>query len=238
MKPKMRKTTQIILLLIIGSISVTQAQTLIPKAGLTLATMSTEDAPEGSEYNNTSKTGFTIGIGYSFPVATLGSVVFSLQPEVGYVQKGFKGKSSGEFQIGEQIFQFKGDNEHTLNYLEFPVLAKFEYGSDKFKVGLYTGPSIGFALGGKYKTKSTVDTGETIEVYESEGKIVFYEADEPDVVSFDHNVDFGIQGGAVFTVFNRVSLDVRYGQSLTDIYHDAKSKNQVLQFTVGVPISL
>lgn len=234
----MRKTSQIILLLIVGSITFAQAQTIIPKAGLTLSTWNTEDAPEGTEYDESRKSGFTFGVGYNLPVAEFGKVMFSLQPELSYVQKGFKGKSSGEFQIGEAIYEFKADNENQINYIEIPMLARFDYGFNSIKVGLYAGPSIGFALGGKYKSKSTVDTGDGVNVYESEGDIVFYNSDEPNEVQFDHNVDFGIQGGAVFTLYNRVQLDVRYGQSLTNIYHDSKSRNNVLQFTVGVPISL
>jgi hypothetical protein len=234
----MRKTTQIILLLLVGCTTLAQAQTIIPKVGLTLSTWKTEEAPEGTEYSSNRKSGFTVGVGYNVPVTTLGKVMFSLQPEISYVQKGFKNESTGEFQIGEQIFQFEASNENRINYIEIPVLAKFEYGTDQFKVGLYAGPSIGFALGGTYHSKSTVDTGDEIKVYESKGDIVFYPSDEPGDVSFDHNIEFGIQGGAVFTVLNRVSLDVRYGQSLTDIYHDSKSRNSVLQFSVGVPIKL
>lgn len=234
----MRKTTQIVLLLIVGTFTTVHAQTLIPKAGVTLSTWKTEEAPEGSEYSNSRKAGYTFGVGYNVPVTSFGPVMFSLQPEISYVQKGFKGKSSGEFQIGEAYYQFNADNENRINYIEIPVLARFEYGSDKLKVGLYAGPSLGFALGGKYHSKSTVDTGEGTNVYESEGDIVFYPSDEPGDLDLDHNIDFGIQGGAVFTIFNRVAVDIRYGQSLTDIYHDSKSRNNVLQFTVGMPIRL
>jgi hypothetical protein len=235
----MRKTIHVIFLLIV-SVAWAQAQTLIPRVGLTISSLATEEIDNGitAETNNNTNTGFTFGVGYNMPVSTLGKVMLSLQPELNYIQKGFKGTSTGEFNIGEQVFQFHAKNEHTINYLEIPVLARFEYGGDKFKVHVHAGPSVGFGLGGKYKSESTVDTGETVEVYKSEGKIRFYEANEEDVMSFDHNVDFGWQGGAGVTFMNRITLDVRYGMSLTDLHHDAKTKNRVAQFTVGVPLSL
>ena len=233
----MRKTTLIIFLLI-GSMAISQAQTLIPKVGISLSNLQTEDAPGGTEYNSSFKNGFTLGLACNIPVTAFGDIQFSLQPEFNYIQKGFNNTSSGEYQIGEQIFEFHADNKQRINYIEIPVLAKFEYGFNNIKVGVYAGPSLGFALSGKFKSESRVDTGEGIEVYKSEGKIIFYGTDKENTLSMDHNIDFGIQGGAVVTVFDRISLDVRYGQSLTNLYHDSKSKNEVLQFTVGVPLKL
>jgi hypothetical protein len=236
----MRKVTHIIIILfIITTVTVSQAQTLIPKVGLTISTLAIEESndPE-NQYSVSSNTGFTFGVGYNFPVANLGQVAFSLQPEATYIQKGFKGKTTGEFVIGEQYYQVHATSSETINYFEIPILAKFEYGNDKLKVALYTGPSIGFGLGGKYKTTNAVDTGEGIEHYDSEGKIIFYNGNEENRVELDHNVDFGIQGGASFTFFNHVALDVRYGKGLTNLNHGDKSRNNVLQFTIGVPIRL
>jgi hypothetical protein len=120
------------------------------------------------------------------------------------------------------------------------VLAKFERGTGKFKYAAFVGPSIGFALGGKYNSTAYVDnvTDETTVVYESEGDIVFYrpEGNSGDT-QFDHNIDFGIQGGVSVTLFNWVTVDARYGMGLTDINHGSESKNRLMQFTVGVPLN-
>jgi hypothetical protein len=233
----MRKSAVFIFALLSSVISV-NAQTLIPRVGITSATATMEYSDLTTDQNTGSITGVVVGLGYSMPVSTFGKVMFSLQPEFNFLQKGFTNTTSGEFQIGEAIYEFTGENKHTLNYLEIPVLSKFEYGSDKFKVALFAGPSLGFALGGRYTSTSRVDTGEEVKVYESKGKIVFYDSNEEDTSSLDHNIDFGIQGGASFTFFKRVSLDVRYGRSFTNLTHDSDSKHKVLQFSVGVPISL
>jgi Outer membrane protein beta-barrel domain len=231
------RTSAVLFLALIGSVTLVKGQTIIPRIGITSATATMERGDLTTGQNTGSITGLTFGVGYNLPVSTFGKVMFSLQPEFVYLQKGFTVQTSGEFNIGEAIYQFEGENKNTLNYLEIPVLSKFEYGSDKFKVALFAGPSIGFALGGRYKSESRVDTGEEVEVYTSKGKIVFYDANEENTASFDHNIDFGIQGGASFTFFNRVSLDVRYGKSFTNLIHDVDSKHKVLQFSVGVPIA-
>jgi hypothetical protein len=233
----MRKSAVFIFALI-GSITFVNAQTLIPRAGITSATATAEKSELTTDQNTGSITGVVLGLGYNMPVSTLGKVMFSLQPEFNYLQKGYTLGISGEYNIGEAIYQFTGESKQKLNYLEIPVLAKFEYGADKFKVALFAGPSIGFALGGRYTTKMRVDTGEEVQHFEYKGKIVFYDSNEENTSSLDHNIDFGIQGGASFTFFKYVTLDVRYGRSFTNLIHDQDSKNKVLQFSVGVPITL
>jgi hypothetical protein len=237
----MRKVAQLVLV-VLGSISIAQAQTIIPRAGVTISSTSADEISTDTQVNNIKQmTGYTFGFGYNYPVAPLGKFMFSLQPELTYIQKGWKGNSAGEWNIGEAYYEYVGDNEFKLNYIEIPVLAKFELGSDKFKFAAYAGPSLGFALGGKYKSTSYVDnvTEETTVVYESEGDIVFYRpTGGSGDTQFDHNIDFGLQGGVSVTFFNRVAVDVRYGKGLTNLNHDSESKNQVIQFSVGVPINL
>jgi hypothetical protein len=237
----MRKVAQL-LLLVFGSVSLAHAQTLIPRAGLTISSTTADEISTDTEVTNISNmTGYTFGFGYNYPVAPLGNFMFSLQPELNYIQKGYKGNSSGEWNIGEAYYEYKGDNEFKLNYIEIPVLAKFEHGSNKFKFAAFAGPSLGFALGGKYKNTAYVDnvSEQTTVTYKSEGDIVFYrpEGNSGDT-QFDHNIDFGIQGGASVTFFNRVMLDVRYGRGLTNLNHGSESKNRVIQFSIGVPINI
>ncbi|RAV99128.1 porin family protein [Pseudochryseolinea flava] len=234
----MRKSA-VLFLTIVGSVTFTKAQTLVPRIGITSSTSTVEKSELTTGQSTGSVTGISVALGYNVPVANLGKLVFSLQPEVNYIQKGSSYKSDGEFQIGEAIYKSKNESKQTLNYLEFPVLARFEYDLDKIKVGLFAGPAVAFGLDGKYKFESKVDNGETVEVHKSEGKVVFYDQNgEENTSSLDHNVDFSLQAGAVVTILKRVQLDVRYGHSLTNKSHYVDSKNRVLQFSVGVPISL
>lgn len=224
----------------VSAASWVQCQTIIPRVGLTIASTSSDEIANQQQASNlTSQTGYTFGVGYNVTVTTLGKGLVSLQPEFSYIQKGYKGKTSGEYNIGEAYYQYTGSNEINVNYIEIPVLAKFEIGSDKIKVAAFAGPSIGFALGGKFKSTFRVDTGEEIQENTSEGDIVFYRPDSNSGnTEFDHNIDFGLQGGASVTFLNHLSLDVRYGMGLTNVDHGNESKNRTVQFTIGVPIKL
>jgi hypothetical protein len=237
----MRKVT-LICFFIAGTISMVEAQTIVPKVGVTISTTTVETINSETQSGSiSSQSGITFGVGYNVPVTTLGKFMFSLQPEFNYIQKGYKISTAGEIQLGEPSYEYKGQTEFTINYIEIPVLAKFELGSDNLKVAAFAGPSLGFALGGKYHNTFNMDTGNPEDDFrENEGDIIFYRrpTNSDDYDAFDHNIEFGIQAGASITLFRYVSVDVRYGMALTDLIHDTESKNRVFQFTVGVPIRI
>jgi hypothetical protein len=236
----MRKVI-LVLGIVVGSVSLMQAQTLVPRIGTTISTTTIEQ-PNNEDQSGkiTSQTGITFGLGYNVSVKALGKVMFSLQPELTYIQKGYVISTAGEYQIGEPIYRYTGESKFTINYFEIPVLAKFEFGGDKVKVGAFAGPSIGFGLGGKYTTVFNINKDEEgTETHKYEGDIVFYRPDgEVDKTELDHNIDFGVQMGASVTLMKYVQIDVRYGLGLTDVNHDDESKNRVLQFGVSVPITI
>jgi hypothetical protein len=227
----------LILLFFMVSVAAVQAQTFIPRAGITISTLQAEDFVKEMDNEIQSQTGFVIGVAYAIPVGTFAKGIFSLQPELSFVQKGFKVDATGDFAGSESYFHLTTQQEYTINYLEIPVLAKYEFGSDKLRIALQAGPSLAFGLDGKYKSTMHIeDEFEYDETTNSEGDIRFYDSDEVNTTSFDHNVDFGLQAGAGITIFDRVALDVRYGMSLTDLNHEEKSKNRILQLSVGVPL--
>lgn len=238
----MHKTIQIILL-IAGSIAVAQAQTFIPKVGLTLSTNNVDAVEPGVEHSLSSSTGFSVGVGYNYPLGTVGKGLFSLQPELSFVQKGFKGTTTGEINIGEAIYQMTADQQYKINYLELPVLAKIEFGPATSRFSFIAGPSVGYGLGGKLKGSITLDDGYDIYEADLDGKIKFGEEptsaeEDMEVAYFDNRIDVGLQVGAGVTLQNKIAIDVRYGLSLSNLSDDTDSANRVFQFTVGVPISM
>ena len=225
--------------LVVGSASSGLAQTLIPRIGISISTLGSEQfvAEMDNEFSN--KTGYTFGMGYNIPVTAVGHGMLSVQPEINFVQKGFKINAEGEFYFGELYYLLKTHQEYTLNYLEFPVPVKYEISSDKIGIAIYTGPYVGFALGGKYTATATRENEEVNEEFiNAKGKIVFYDSTDPSELTLDHNVDYGLVAGISATLFHRIILDARYSGSFADLKHDEKSKNQVLQFSVGMPIRL
>jgi opacity protein-like surface antigen len=187
-------------------------QTIIPKAGITLSTFGGDDAGDDTK----SKLGFTIGAGLNLP---LGDGMFSLQPELNYVQKGAKAEYDDQDRT----------DKLTLGYLEVPVLVKVTFGeATKFYVN--AGPSVGFGLGGKYKVEIGDDSDDI--------DVKFGDGDDEDKYYVEKGTDIGFQLGAGVIVAEKVMIDVRYGLGLTDLYDDESMKNNVLQFTVGIPLSI
>jgi Outer membrane protein beta-barrel domain len=217
----------------------TIAQTITPKVGFTMSALgATEFVPE-MKSNFSNQTGYSFGVGYSVPLHVAGTSMLSLQPELTYVKKGFKVDAQGEFIFGEQPVTLKVHQEYAINYLEIPVLTKFEFGPAKFRAALYAGPYVAFGLGGRYKSEGWRSTEMGFEKFiDGKGDIKFFQDQDPNTVSFDHNIDFGFQLGVGMTFYKRVVIDVRYGNGLINLKHYSDSKNRVVQFTVGVPINL
>ncbi|WP_333819535.1 porin family protein [Ohtaekwangia sp.] len=203
----MKKLLLVVALIV--AVGASYAQSIIPKAGLSLSNIHGSDA-SGTD----SKAGLTLGAGFNLP---LGKGAFSIQPELNYIQKGFKASEDG------------GTAKLNLNYLELPVLVKASFG-DVTKFYVNAGPSVAYGLGGK------VSYEEGNMKYSS--KVKFGDGDDDGIVYFSNQIDFGVQFGGGVLIAGKVMVDVRYGLGLTKFTDDVKAKNGGFQFTVGVPISL
>src|SRR5687768_6795668 len=117
------------------------AQTLIPKAGLTHSHIAAE-YDDGQRLNP----GLVVGVAFNFPA----SEVFSVQPEISFIQKGRKSSYSGDMFIGT----YSSESKISMNYIEMPVLVNATFG-ESTKFFFTAGPSFGIGLGGKYETKFT-----------------------------------------------------------------------------------
>ncbi len=232
---KMKNVVSIALFSIFFSIS-SYGQTLIPKVGVSFSTLHADEFVTQMDNQFGNKTGYSFGIGYNIPVKLSGNGLLSIQPEISYVQKGFKVDAEGEF-FYEGAYTLNTHQEYSIHYLEFPILAKYELGPDNFRFSVSVGPSVGFGLGGRYTSVATrTDEVETTELFNTKGDIRFFQSKDPNEANFDHNIDFGLQLGVGVSVFNKIAVDVRYGNSFTNINEYSDSKNRVLQVTVGVPI--
>ena len=220
---------------------------VIPKAGLTFSTIG---LPNNSGFvfekdDVMSLSGFVAGIGFDLPIA--GDGFFSVQPELLYIQKGYKVEAAGD----------QGTLELTdsYNYLEVPVLAKINFGSERVKLYVNAGPSFAYALNGRFT--QNVSLGPLS--FSDEGKNIFKE--EPDNSIGDdaylspkyyNRVDVGVQfgGGLGLKVGpGAVLLDARYGMGLTNFFKGnrdnstadddrANVQNRVFAFTLGYAIPL
>jgi len=220
---------------------------VIPKVGLTFSTVS---LPNNSGYDFKkddvmSLPGFAAGIGFNLPIA--GDGFFSVQPELLYIQKGYKVESTGDQGSLEQTDSY--------NYLEVPVLARINFGSERVKLYVNAGPSFAYALNGRFSQFVAVGPLS----FSTEGKNIFGEEPENSIgddayLSPKHynRVDAGVQfGGGIGLKAGRgaVLLDARYGMGLTNFFKGnrdngtptddrANVQNRVFAFTLGYAIPL
>ena len=113
---------------------------------------------------------------------------FALQPEIFYVQKG----------AGKDLFIFSA--EWSINYLEIPVLLKFNLSPEaKVQPSLFAGPALGVLLSSKVSA-----VNESIDVKDG-------------MKSTDISLVFG--GGVDY---KKVTFDVRYTLGLTNVIDAGK----------------
>jgi len=156
------------------------------RVGINIASQTTQVNSLDINLDSDDNVGFTIGGLVNIAITD----AFSIQPELNYIQKG--GEDESEL-FGETI-----TTELNLNYIEIPVLAKYAFGSETFKVFVMAGPSIGYGLNGEI----------TFDDEESED----FDWDEEGA----NRTDFGFQAG-VGVQYRNIFLDARYGFGLSDI---------------------
>jgi hypothetical protein len=224
----MKKIT--LLLCVCTMVLCAQAQSIIPKIGITLAKVS-GDQIEDIE----SKIGLTVGAAYDFKIT--GN--FSIQPELNFIQKGFRQDFDESF--GSEEYSVK--SRYTVNYIEIPVMAKVFFGKESMKFFLAAGPSLAIGIGGKFKSEIDFSSSDFNFDETFTGKVKFGDSQDSDeeTIYLDNRIDLGLQFGGGVLIANKVMIDLRYGyglSSLIDGQDDEKLYNRVLQFTVGVPLSI
>ncbi len=173
------------------------------KGGVNFANVSGADAAPNSK----TKTGFVAG-GYltiSLPM------LFTIQPEVLYSQKGFT--------ADETIFGTSVKVTGSLNYLEIPVLVKYSFPVPVVKPSLYAGPAMGILLSAKAKGEASGQSQET------------------DIKDQTTSTDWGLVLGASANIAI-ITVDVRYTLGLTTLDKTGSSKdyNRVFAIMVGIPL--
>jgi hypothetical protein len=226
---------------------------VIPKVGLTLARQHFDQTPNtifGKEYYKTN-CGLTAGVGFNVPLSKEKSLFF-LQPELLYVQKGQRFEYANEF--------YKAKGKDVMNYLEVPVLAQVKFGTEQIKCFVAAGPSLAYALGGRYAfdgvTLGGIAGGTSTHL---EGRTVFRKAPENNISNnqymdpaYFNRLDVGVQAGGGIGLAvgpGMLQLEARYGHSLTSFYKgntdnnstaddQANFWNRTLAFTLGYAIPL
>jgi hypothetical protein len=173
-------------------------------AGATFANISTD------EFETSSKTGFFAAVGTSF---ALGENL-SLQPYVGYVQKGASFGTDGDA------------GEDTYSYIEIPLFLSLGVPlSESLTLGISAGPQVGFLIDCKESVPGEPD----------------FDCKEYD--DYDGDVEFGLLGsvGLMFPVgSSTLAVGAGYDRGLTDIFTDIDGgyKNSVFHLFLNYSLPL
>src|SRR5687768_7106752 len=115
----------------LGFTSMAQSISIGPRVGVNLGTqvVTGGDSEEEDAWNDEVKAaaGLQIGAVANFMISDM----FAIQPEVLYVQKGYKFEEDDMSVVGK------------YNYLEVPVLAKLSLGTGQLKGFVTAGPTFG-----------------------------------------------------------------------------------------------
>ncbi len=199
----------------LGFTSMAQGISVGPRVGATFAKVKFSSDEGSMEFKNT--TGFQVGAVVNYNI----NEMFSIQPELLLVQKGFKVGDNDE----------DGSMSVKYNYLEVPILAKVSFGTEAFRGFATAGPTLGYLTGGKY-------------IYEFDGEketedIEFEDEDR----RFEAGMSIGV--GAAYKVgAGELNLDVRYGFGLTSLNDsdadadEATAKNRVFGVSLAYIFSL
>jgi hypothetical protein len=170
-----------------------------------------------------------------------------IQGEVMYIQKGGKGTASGTIIFyppndNPRPGFFNGTVSATLDYVEFPVMAIFEFEATeggKVRLRGMAGPTFAFNI----HAQSRLEGRAEVEMQDTNKR--YYDIDErEDIGERVKNFEFGlIFGGAVYWDIGKVDLliESRWERGLTSLdnttlYRDIYTSNVSLMFGVSVPI--
>ena len=159
---------------------------------------------------------------------------FALQPEVQWVQKGFRFDEGIDIPVGNINIPAGVEATIRTNYIEMPLLAKAKFGNDRVQGYALLGPSLGYALNGKLITRTRF-------LFEFDPIRTDLNFDNLDYNRFEVSAVGGL--GIQFN-FNGIKwfADARYTHGLTELYNfpvvNEQIKNRGLAFNTGVMLDL
>lgn len=159
---------------------------------------------------------------------------FALQPEISWMQKGFRWDESTGIDIGKVEVPVGARADFRSNYLEAPLLAKLKLGNERVQGYLVAGPSFGYALKAKIITTPRV-------FFEFDPIKTDVNLDNIDYERFEVSAvgGLGVQlnlGGL------KLFADARYQHGFTELYDfplvNEKIKNRGISASIGAMIDL
>lgn len=222
-----------------------EAQSIIPRAGITLATVSgnVNDFNSGFDPKVQFTTGYYAGIGFLFPPLDNGRLM--LQAELLWISKGLESEL-GPKEVFSELHQSNVTvhriDRYKMNYLEVPILFRTDFGKPGKTFFLLGGFSLSYGMGGKWHYYYSYYHPNESWTQTIDSKIVYKEPSRgSDDVYMDGRFDFGLQVGLGAMVFKGLTVEARYGYSFIEFSRknqDASAQNRVVQLGVSFPFKL
>lgn len=217
------KNSFLALVLLFTAYSVNAQLGIGVRAGINFSNISSNAVTQGFEPES------VVGTAFAIPIEIRMSEKFAIQPEILYHTKGSTSKAS--------LLGVTFSSKTELNYIEIPVLAKAQLGSDVFGLNFLLGPSIAYAMSGKITTSGLGLSG-SVDVFDENDDKEFY------VSRTDFNLQAGLSPYLNLGDHLSVFLDARYILGLTDITEEEniatipvedylEQKNRVVQVSLG-----
>jgi hypothetical protein len=227
----MKKILLSLFVIAVSSYAVKAQVAVMPKAGVTIFTMSSEDE------KIVHATGYQLGAAFGLPVTK----AFSIQPELLYTQKGYRREDGHNTQYYRAI-------TFRLNYLELPVMAKYSFRIKSLKAYVNAGPSVGYALYGRFDMEGkSIPYDEKVKFADKRNDAKLFDAN---ILNDESNrIDVALQAGAGigFPIGpGYVVLDARYGYGLNTLFkkevrayfYEAVTNHRGFAFTIGYEIPI
>jgi hypothetical protein len=148
----MKKSILAIVLFAIASFASVSAQTfsLGGKVGYNWNSVSAPSFNGTLNFKNMTNTNFGL-------VAQIGLTDnFSIQPELNYVQKGFRLNETKDLTLYNVPIPLGVNVVTAVKYLDMPILAKYKFRGQGASGYVFAGPSVGYALNGNLETHAQV----------------------------------------------------------------------------------
>jgi len=229
----MKTTKQILFIALLAFLFTTPAQAQVAlglKVGSHFGTVHTTETLDKLTPDFKYATGWTVG---GLAEINFGKY-FALQPEVNWVQKGFRFDESFDIPVGKINVPAGAEATVHTNYMEVPLLAKLKLGNDRVQGYAVLGPSFGYGMNGKIVTRTRL-------LFEFDPINTDLDFDQLDYNRFEVSATGGL--GVQFN-FNGVKVfaDARYTHGFTELYNfpivNEQIKNRGVAFSTGVALEL